>query len=85
MWNMCLHTPHTGGQSSPGVVQSGHVSSNADRQMPHTSSCSSPSSSWLCAAASSSRTSSVFFFFFTEACDDDGGGLVSHRHTPVAR
>ncbi len=38
MWNACLHTPRTGGQSSPGTLQVGQHDSNGRRQMPHTSS-----------------------------------------------
>ncbi|KAG7382583.1 hypothetical protein PHYPSEUDO_004724 [Phytophthora pseudosyringae] len=38
MWNAWLHAPHTGGQPSPGMMQSGQHASNAQRQMPQHSS-----------------------------------------------
>lgn len=38
MWKQCEHCPHTNGQSSPGILQSGQLASNGILHMPQLSS-----------------------------------------------
>lgn len=38
IWKACVHLPHTGGQSSPGILQSGQHASKGLRQIPQVSS-----------------------------------------------